>query len=82
MRNLRDIELTRDQQETIACCINTFGSGEHPWADETTIGDFATVYALKCLVTYFVDGHRTDGRDNEVLSALDTIKNATKEKRA
>lgn len=33
----------------MAAAINTFGSGDHPWADGSTLSFFAQDYTLDCL---------------------------------
>lgn len=43
------IEFNDAEKEIVAKAINYFGSGQHPWADESTLHDFAVAYAIVCM---------------------------------
>jgi len=80
---LRDIEpiLTPQQCFDIASCIHYFGDGAHPMPTVWNVHTFGVAYVIECCTAYFDDPDlRTETRDNSILSVLDALKNARKEK--
>ena len=49
MKTLNEVRLSKLERSILACIINSYGSGCHPCADESTLNGFAFSY-VKTLV--------------------------------
>jgi hypothetical protein len=43
------IEFNQEQRDMICAIINTFGDGQHPWADNSTFSSFTLSYLKQVL---------------------------------
>jgi hypothetical protein len=48
MKTLKTVTLTDEQRRAACGVINSFGSAQHPWADDSTLDSFAVPYVKRC----------------------------------
>jgi hypothetical protein len=65
-------KLTKQSRGHLCAIINTYGSGEHPFASEDSLGFFSTNYAVECLDTAWDQNNHEDRRRiiNEIREEL------------
>lgn len=78
MKSLHDIkaDFTMPEKEAICDAINIHGTGDHPWADYTTLQYFEVGYVIECLTEKLKMTHLTDSWKTRLLNAMDEIKSA------
>jgi hypothetical protein len=59
--NAEAVSVLTDEEKILMCqCINNYGSGDHPWADDQTLEFFEKNYALGCVALAYYSGNMSE----------------------